>query len=75
VRIKAYDREGLMRDVSTLLAEEGVGMNKVHVDINRRNMAVFDLVLEVHDIGHLSRILDRVERLPNIVDARRVRAG
>jgi len=75
VRIKAYDRDGLMRDVSTLLTEEGVGMNRVHVDINRRNMAVFDLILEVRDIGHLSRILDRVEQLANVVDARRVRPG
>ena len=75
VRIKAYDRDGLMSDVSTLLTEEGVSMNKVHVDINRRNMAVFDLVLEVRDIGHLSRILDRVEQLANVVDARRVRPG
>lgn len=75
VRIKAYDRDGLMKDVSTLLTEEGVSMNRVHVDINRRNMAVFDLILEVRDIAHLSRILDRVERLANVVDARRVRPG
>ncbi len=75
VRIKAYDRDGLMKDISTLLTEEGVSMNRVHVDVNRRNMAVFDLVLAVRDIGHLSRILDRVERLANVVDARRVRPG
>ncbi len=75
VQIKAYDRDGLVRDVSTLLSEEGVNMNKAHVDVNHRNMAVFDLILEVRDIGHLSRVLDRLERLPNIVDARRSRPG
>lgn len=75
VRIKAYDRDGLMSDISTLLTKEGVSLNKVHVDINRGNMAVFDIVLEVRDIGHLSRVLDRVEQLANVVDARRVRAG
>ena len=75
VRVKAYDRDGLMKDISTLLTEEGVSMSRVHVDVNRRNMAVFDLILEVRDIGHLSRILDRVERLANVVDARRVRPG
>jgi len=75
VRIKAYDRDGLMSDISTMLTKEGVSMNKVHVDINRSNMAVFDIELEVRDIGHLSRILDRVEQLANVVDARRVRAG
>jgi GTP pyrophosphokinase len=75
VQIKAYDRDGLVRDVSTLLSEEGVNMNKAYVDVDRRNMAVFDLILEVRDIGHLSRVLDRLERLPNIVDARRSRPG
>ena len=74
VRLKAFDREGLMRDVSTLIADEGVNMPKVSVD-TYRNMAVFDLVLEVRDIVHLSRLLDRLENLPNVVEAQRVRPG
>ena len=45
VRIKAYDRNGLMKDVSTLITDEGVNMSKVNVDVNR-NLAVFDLVLK-----------------------------
>jgi GTP pyrophosphokinase len=74
VRIKAYDRNGLMKDVSTLIADEGINMPKVNVDVNR-NMAVFDLVLEVRDIGQLSRVLDRLENLPNVMEAQRVRPG
>jgi GTP pyrophosphokinase len=74
IRIKAYDRDGLMRDVSTLIADEGISMNKVRVDV-RRNMALFDLILEVRDVEHLSRVLDRLERLPNVFEARRVRPG
>jgi GTP pyrophosphokinase len=74
VRIKAFDRDGLMRDVSTLIADEGINMPKVKVETNR-NMAIFDLVLEVRDILQLSRILDRLENLPNVMEARRVRPG
>jgi GTP pyrophosphokinase len=74
VRIRAYDRDGLMRDVSTLIADEGVNMPKVKVETNR-NMAVFDLVLEVRDISQLSRVLDRLENLPNVMEARRVHPG
>jgi GTP pyrophosphokinase len=74
VRIKAFDRDGLMRDVSTLIADEGVNMPKVKVETHR-NMAIFDLVLEVRDILQLSRILDRLENLPNVMEARRVRPG
>jgi GTP pyrophosphokinase len=75
VRVKAYDRSGLLRDISTLLAEEAVTMSRARVDVNRRNMAVFDLQLQVRDVGHLSRVLDRLERLSNVVEARRVRPG
>ena len=74
IRIKAFDRDGLMRDVSTLIADEGVNMPRVKVETNR-NMAVFDLVLEVRDIIQLSRVLDRLENLPNVMEARRVRPG
>jgi (p)ppGpp synthase/HD superfamily hydrolase len=40
-----------------------------------RNVAVFDLVLEVRDLPQLSRILDRLENLPNVLEAQRVRPG
>jgi guanosine-3',5'-bis(diphosphate) 3'-pyrophosphohydrolase len=74
IRIKAFDRDGLMRDVSTLIADEGVNIPKVKVETHR-NLAIFDLVLEVRDILQLSRILDRLENLPNVMEAQRVRPG
>jgi GTP pyrophosphokinase len=74
VRIKAYDRNGLMKDVSSLITDEGVNMPKVKVEVNR-NLAVFDLTLEVRDIVQLSRVLDRLENLDNVLEAQRVRPG
>jgi GTP pyrophosphokinase len=75
VRVKAYDREGLMRDISTLLSNEKVNIKKVRVDVTRSNIAVFNLVIEVRDVEHLSRVLDRLEGLDNVFEARRVRPG
>jgi GTP pyrophosphokinase len=74
VKIKAYDRNGLMKDVSTLISDEGINITRVNVD-TARNMAVFDLTLEVRDILQLSRVLDRLENLPNVLEAQRVRPG
>jgi GTP pyrophosphokinase len=74
VRIKAYDRDGLMKDVSTVISDEGINMGKIKVDVNR-NLAVFNMILEVDDVAHLSRVLTRLESLPNVMDAHRVRAG
>jgi len=76
VRIKAYDRDGLMRDVSTIIAEEDINMAKVDVDVDtKKNHAIFDLILEVRNLAHLSKVLDRIENLPNVMEAQRVRPG
>jgi GTP pyrophosphokinase len=74
VRIKAYDRNGLLKDISTLIADEGINMTEVKIDVSR-NLATFDLTLEVNDITELSRVLDRLENLPNVMEAQRVRPG
>lgn len=74
VRILAYDRDGLMRDVSTVIADEAISMSQVKVDVDR-NEATFDLILNVDNIGQLSRVLTRIETLPNVLEARRVRPG
>ncbi|MFP3855345.1 MAG: RelA/SpoT family protein [Anaerolineales bacterium] len=74
VRIRAYDRDGLMRDVSTLVSEEGISMSSVHVSTNN-SLAMFDMVMEVANISELSRVLNRLEALPNVLEARRVSPG
>jgi GTP diphosphokinase / guanosine-3',5'-bis(diphosphate) 3'-diphosphatase len=74
VRIKAYDRNGLMKDVSTLITDEGINMSSINVETSH-NLAIFDLTLEVHDIAELSRVLDRLENLPNVTEAKRIRPG
>lgn len=74
VRIRAYDRDGLMRDVSTLVTEEGINMSSVHVSTNN-SLAIFDIVMEITDISQLSRTLNRLEALPNVLEARRVAPG
>ena len=74
VVIRAYDRDGLLRDVSTVIAEEGINLSQVKVDVNQ-NQAIFDLILNVGDIEQLSRVLTRVEKLPNVMEARRVKPG
>jgi GTP pyrophosphokinase len=74
VRIRAYDRDGLMRDVSTLVTNEGINMSSINVS-TKNSLATFDLVMGVTDISQLSRVLNRLEALPNVLEARRLRPG
>jgi len=74
VRIQAYDRDGLMRDVSTLVTNEGISMTSVNV-ATKNSLATFDLVMGISDLSQLSRVLNRLEALPNVLEARRLRPG
>jgi GTP diphosphokinase / guanosine-3',5'-bis(diphosphate) 3'-diphosphatase len=74
IRIRAYDRQGLMGDITTLLNGESVNMVDVQVRINK-NLADLRIVIEVRDIGQLSRLLARIENLPNVLEAQRIRGG
>ena len=74
VTVKAYDRQGLMGDISTLLQNEGVNIADVSVNFNR-SVADLKLVVEVRDLAQLSRVLTRIESLPNVVEAQRTKPG
>jgi len=74
ITVKAYDRQGLMGDISTLLQNEGVNIADVSVNFNR-SVADLKLVVEVRDLAQLSRVLTRIESLPNVVEAQRTRPG
>lgn len=74
VRINAYDREGLMRDISTLVADENVNMSAVNVT-TKNNIATLLVTMEVTDVAQLSRLLARIEQLPNVLEAHRWKAG
>jgi GTP pyrophosphokinase len=72
--VKAYDRQGLMGDISTLLQNEGVNIADVSVNYNR-TVADIKLVIEIRDLAQLSRVLTRIESLPNVLEAQRTRPG
>jgi guanosine-3',5'-bis(diphosphate) 3'-pyrophosphohydrolase len=74
IRIRAYDRQGLMGDITTLLNAESVNIVDVNVGVSK-NLADLHLVIEVRDIAQLSRMLARIENLPNVLEAQRIRAG
>ncbi|MGD8457913.1 MAG: bifunctional (p)ppGpp synthetase/guanosine-3',5'-bis(diphosphate) 3'-pyrophosphohydrolase [Anaerolineales bacterium] len=74
VRVKAYDRDGLLRDISTVIAEEGISIRHVKVDVDN-SLATFDVTLSVGNINQLSRVLTILENLPNVMEARRVKPG
>ncbi len=72
IQVKAYDRAGLLRDVTGLVADEKINMRSAEaVTGMKNNMAMINATLEINSVAQLTRILTRLERLPNVLDVRR----
>jgi GTP pyrophosphokinase len=70
VEIIAYDREGLMRDISTVIADEKVNLSEVRVS-TRQEIATFHLTMEISSYPQLTRILSKLECIRSVVEAYR----
>ncbi len=76
VLIKAWDRTGLLRDVSAVLANEHVNVTGVNTHSNKQDgTALMQITVEVSGVEQLGRILAKIEQQPNVVTARRVGAS
>jgi len=74
IRISAFDRSGLFGDITYVLSNDGINMIDAQVKA-RKGIADIYLVIEVSDIKELSRILSRIENIPNVLQAQRDRPG
>jgi RelA/SpoT family (p)ppGpp synthetase len=73
VRIRAYDRTRLLRDIGEVIGNEDVGMSRADITTYKeKNLATFTVVLELTDVSQLSRVLAKLEQLPNVLEARRI---
>jgi GTP pyrophosphokinase len=76
ISIRAYDRSGLLRDVSQILLNERINVLAVNTRSNKEdNTANMSLTIESPDLDALGRLLGRISRLPNIIEVRRQRAS
>jgi GTP pyrophosphokinase len=76
IAIHAFDRRGLVRDISAVLADEKISIQQMSTSTNaRENTADVALRVGVHGLEELSRVLSRISGLPNVVRARRTMQG
>ena len=74
IQIKAYDRQGLMSDISNIISDEHVNLIDMNMKMTQ-HLADIRLVVGVQGISQLSRILTRLESLQNVFEAKRRRPG
>ncbi|HET6630277.1 MAG TPA: bifunctional (p)ppGpp synthetase/guanosine-3',5'-bis(diphosphate) 3'-pyrophosphohydrolase [Woeseiaceae bacterium] len=70
--VQAFDRNGLLRDISSVLADERIGVASSQTRTDRQRMqATIELSLSVPGLAALSRVIGRLEQLPNVTSVKR----
>ncbi len=74
VSIAAYDRKGLVQDISTVLSNEKSHIIAIKSEVdNATGTADIYLSLEILDVAHLAGLLRKLNGIPNVVEAKRRR--
>ena len=75
VKVLAWDRVGLMRDITTLVAEEKVNIASVNLTSNNDQTTSAFLTLETINLAQLSQLLGKIEGVRGVMSATRIGDG
>ena len=76
VTVEAFDRQGLLRDITQVLANERINVLSAATQTDpAENTVTMDLTLEITDTTQLSKVLDKIGAVANVFSVRRVSAG
>jgi GTP pyrophosphokinase len=73
IRVQAFDRRGLLRDVSDVMALEKLSIEGVNSDTDPMDrIATIVMRTAVRDHAQLGRVLQRLSAVPNVLRAERI---
>ncbi len=76
VFIKAYDRQGLLRDITQVLSNERVNVTAINTQSDpTKNIATMTITMEIGSLAFLGDVLARVNQLSNVIEVRRSHQG
>jgi len=71
IEVIAYDRRGLLRDLTTVVSGEDVNVAALHAGSRQADETVrVQTTVEVHSLDEFARVLDRLGQVTNVIEAR-----
>lgn len=67
ILLKAFDRQGLLRDISDVIAKDKLDVLRVNTE-SRGEYANMRLTVRVKELQQLSRLLARLQHVPNVIE-------
>jgi len=70
IYIQAYDRTRLLTEISGIIGAEDINISALKQS-REKNISTLYITVEINDFAQLSRVLTKIERLSNVIEARR----
>ncbi len=71
IRVEAYDRTGLLSDITQVMAENKVNILAANVAVNPDHTAQVALTIQIASVAQLAKVMSRVEQLKDVISAQR----
>lgn len=72
IDIEAFDRRGLVRDISTALADDKISIHGMNTLTDKRdNVARMQIAITITGLPQLSLVLGKIAQVPNVISAKR----
>jgi GTP pyrophosphokinase len=72
IQVEAWDRVGLIRDITAVVAEEKVNITSVSFANKDNHTTATMLSLETNGLSQLSRIMEKIEGTRGVISVNRV---
>jgi len=66
IKIEAWDRTGLLRDIATVVAEQRVNMSSASVHVYDDKTTVVSTTVEIDSLSQLSRLMEKLEQVRDV---------
>ena len=70
IRLKAFDRQGLLRDISDVIAKDKIDVLRVNTQ-SRGEYAAMRITVRIKELQQLSKLLVRLQHVQNVIEVGR----
>ncbi len=71
IRVEAYDRTGLLSDITQVMADNKVNILAANVGVSPDHTAEVLMTLQVASVAQLAKVMSRVEQLKDVLNVQR----
>ncbi len=71
IRVEAYDRTGLLSDITQIMAENKVNILAANLGVSPDHTAFVAMTLQVASVAQLAKVMSRVEQLKDVLSVQR----